>query len=99
MPPFQVTKAPDISGWPDLEITDKNIEQYFNAEEQNISVLLGKETSCLIDIDLDCAEAGHFAADLLPNTSFRYGRKSNPCSHYLYHVPDIGESFRFEYPI
>ncbi|PZP54864.1 MAG: hypothetical protein DI586_08630 [Micavibrio aeruginosavorus] len=91
-------KAPAIKGWQDLNITNDNAHEFFSTAPQNISVLLGKEGSNLIDLDLDCPEARIFAQKFAPKTEFRYGRLSNPVSHWLYHVTDGDESVRFEHP-
>jgi hypothetical protein len=51
-----------------------------------IGVITGPVNSGPVDIDLDCAEAIHFAPYFLPPTQAVFGRKSKPRSHYLYRV-------------
>ena len=77
-------KAPVISGWPELFVTDANLSQYFNGQPMNIGVLLGQPGNGVMDVDLDCQEAILAASYLLPTTGAVFGRKSKPSSHWLY---------------
>ena len=57
----------------------------------------------IVDIDLDCKEAIQLAKYFLPVTNFKYGRESNPTSHWLYRVIDLTKKhtrkwFEFEDP-
>ena len=59
---------------------------HFNGKPQNIGVLLGEPSGWLIDVDLDHALAIEKAAEYLPPTPLRFGRKSKPESHWIYRV-------------
>jgi hypothetical protein len=74
-------KGPEISGWPNLRISEK-APRYFNGARQNIGVLLGPCSGNLCDVDLDSDEA-IAAAVLLPKT-ITFGRASTPAARRLY---------------
>lgn len=74
--PFR-EKAPVLSGWQTLRLTDAELTHYFNGGPQNIGALLG----CHADVDLDCVEALAAAPDFLPRTDRRHGRPSRRASH------------------
>lgn len=82
------TKAPVHKDWNNLSITNENVAKYFSDAPQNVSVLLGKENSKLMGLDLDCPGARYFAGLFAPETGYIYGRKSNPESHWIYTVTD-----------
>ena len=84
-------KSPELRGWPQLEITASNINDYFDQRRQNIGVKLGSQSGGLTDIDLDCVEAVVLADELLPETSGVFGRESKRSSHWLY-VTDLCKS-------
>ena len=77
-------KCPRIKGWTELSVTDENVQHYFNANPQNVGVLLGDTSGDLVDVDLDCSEACAIAACLLPATNSMFGRASKPTSHFLF---------------
>ncbi len=81
--PFR-QKKPILKGWPQLRITAETAPKYFNNKPANVGGLLG--INGLSDIDLDCAEARVVADILLPETGFRFGRRSALDSHRFYRV-------------
>jgi hypothetical protein len=82
--PFR-EKAPTLTGWQRLRITDERaLAAYFNGDAQNVSVLDGEPSGWLIDADLDAAEALRLAPVFLPPTPCRFGRESRRASHWLY---------------
>lgn len=52
-------------------------------ERCNFGILLGT-ASQVVDVDLDCHEAGMLADKYLPVTGYVWGRDGNPASHRLY---------------
>ena len=56
-------------------------------EFKNLFIITGDNN--IVDIDLDCMEAIKLAPFFLPETSMKYGRESNPRSHWLYEVIDL----------
>ena len=81
-------KAPTLTNWPELRVTEEHLEDYFNGSEQNIGVLLGDPSGGLVDVDLDTAEAVRVASYFLPET-YVYGRESRPASHRFYLCPGV----------
>jgi len=73
-------KRPQIDGWPDLRLTDRDLERFFN-DESNIGILTGAPSGGLTDVDLDCLEAVRLAPAFVPETAMWSGRKSRPRSH------------------
>ena len=70
-------------------------------EYKNYHIITGDNN--IVDIDLDCLEAIKLALYFLPATSMKYGRESNPSSHWLYKVIDLTKKhtrkyFSFEDP-
>ena len=55
-------------------------------EYKNYHIITGDNN--IVDIDLDCMEAIKLAPYFLPATSMKYGRQSNPTSHWLFKVID-----------
>ena len=79
---------PDDPGgrnWQNLRITEETASHYFNGSKRNVGVLLGGEHGHA-DVDLDCMEAIRIAADLLPVTGLKFGRKSKQASHWFYRI-------------
>jgi len=95
--PFR-EKAPKISNWPTLRLTEADLPKYFNGAPSNIGLILGDEYGTT-DIDLDCLEAIAVAGEFLPETSMLFGRKSKPRSHFLYRADPPVKSRRFLDPI
>jgi len=79
-------KFPKTKDWPELRITHVTVPQYFNGAEQNVGVLTGAASNDLGDVDLDHRLAVQLAPDFLPQTPSKFGRRSNPDSHWLYYV-------------
>jgi hypothetical protein len=86
-----------MRGWPNLRVAELNAAQYF-AGEQNIGIILGKPSSGLTDVDLDCAEAMELAT-ILPPTDAIFGRASKPSSHRLYRVEGTAPTLKLSDPI
>lgn len=74
-------------GWEKFRVTADTIGNHFNGNPQNIGVLNGEPSGGLVDADLDVPEAVETAKSYLPTCYTRFGRKTNPDSHYLYRVP------------
>ncbi len=81
--------------WEKLRITPQTAPHYFNGGPQNFGVLTGDDFGSA-DVDLDCPEAVNAAAHYLPDTGMRFGRASNPSSHWFYRVdpPLPSETFK-----
>ena len=77
----------NAKGWTKLRVTSQTVEQFFKPGD-NVGALWGEPSNWLVDIDLDSEEARVAAVKLLPET-FVYGRKSSPCSHYIYRCSGI----------
>jgi len=88
-------KGPDIQDWPNLNIDENNLADYFKDEKQNVGLLLGGVNG-LIDIDLDCAEAVELAPFFLPPTHLKGGRGKRPNSHWFYNSPNF-KSMQFSH--
>jgi hypothetical protein len=95
--PFR-EKAPRISNWPALRLTEAELSKYFNGAPSNIGLILGDDYGTT-DIDLDCLEAIAAASEFLPETGMIFGRKSKPRSHFLYRSDPPVRSCRFLDPI
>lgn len=70
-------------------------------EYKNYHIITGDNN--IVDIDLDCMEAIKLAPYFLPTTNMKYGRQSNPTSHWLFKVIDLTKKttrkwFSFEDP-
>ena len=79
------TKAPIITGWQKLRLTEAEISKRFKGKS-NIGVLVGEPSGGLVDIDLDCDEACELADEFLPPTCAEFGHGKQPRSHRLYQV-------------
>jgi bifunctional DNA primase/polymerase-like protein/uncharacterized protein DUF3987 len=91
------SKNPNRSGWQHFSVKKEDLPQFFNGKPQNVGVLLGKPSSGLTDIDLDCAESIALASFFLPSSHTVFGRISKPRSHYLYIVTgDESKTAKFE---
>jgi len=82
------SKNPNLSGWQNLSLTEKDLPNHFNGKPQNIGVLLGAKSKGLTDIDLDSPEAVKIADYFLPQTKAEFGRAGKPRSHRLYYCKD-----------
>lgn len=87
-------KGATLKGWPDLRLTIDTVDQYFNGEPQNISILMGSPKN-LADVDVDCDEARWAAMEYLPVTGLNWGRPSNPNSHHLYYTDPAAASVKY----
>jgi hypothetical protein len=78
------SKAPNCSDWQNLRIGANNIAQYFSDSSGNLGILNGSPSGNTVDLDLDCPEALRVAPLLLPKTTWVFGRKSAPRSHWIF---------------
>lgn len=76
-------KAPKMSGWQNLRLTEEELPPRFTNGE-NVGVLLGEPSGWLTDVDLDCPEAVALAGCMLPQTNAIFGRPGKRRSHFLY---------------
>lgn len=76
------SKAAVESGWPSIIHGDESVRREFKPLD-NVGALMGAPSEWVVDVDIDSIEALKLAPQLLPKT-LRFGRKSNPASHYLY---------------
>ncbi len=79
-------KNPGFDKWEQLRLDRDDLPHRFNGRPQNIGVLLGEPSRWLIDVDLDHELAVRLAAEFLPPTPAKFGRKSKPLSHWLYYT-------------
>jgi len=91
-----LSKNPGFKGWEQMRLTPDVLDQHFNGRPQNIGVLLGEPSDCLIDIDLDHMLAVELAPQFLPPTPAVFGRPSKPRSHWIYRAtaPVATKKFR-----
>jgi hypothetical protein len=80
-------KRPVVKGWPDRKFGPSDFP-----DGSNVAIRVGRQSGCLVDLDLDCEEAIELAPLYLPATDAIFGRASKPKSHYLY----IAEDATFE---
>ena len=84
------SKMPTTNDWPNNGLTFDEA-CYPNA---NVGILLG-ETSGLLDVDLDCAEALALADIILPSPNAVFGRNAPDSCHYLYRCATSGKRVAF----
>ncbi len=77
------SKAPVLTAWQELRLTEPELPQHFNCVG-NIGLLLGEPSGWLVDVDLDCPEAIELAPRFLPPTLAVSGRLGAPHSHWWY---------------
>ncbi len=70
--------------WQKSSLTESELQTHFGSTRRNIGVLNGQPSGDLVDVDLDCVEALHLAAHILPPSGAVFGRASKPDSHWLY---------------
>jgi hypothetical protein len=93
------TKAPWIPGWEQLRLTEAELPLHFRAgQPQNIGVLLGDPSGCLVDVDLDHSLAVQLAARFLPKTTTVFGRISKPRSHWLFYLSEDAPTRQWRLP-
>ena len=84
------SKAPILSGWPSLRLTEATVSDYFPAGRQlNVGLLTGRlngDAGGEVVVDIDCMEALRAADLILPETGRIAGRPGNPRSHRHYRV-------------
>src|SRR5829696_10431560 len=78
-------KNPNRPGWQNERHALDDIPRLWN-NGQNIGLLLGEPSGWLVDVDLDCPEAGAIADRFLPDAPAS-GRKGAPRSHRLFITP------------
>jgi hypothetical protein len=79
------SKDPGYPGWQNLRLTQDALDEYFPTQKvHNVGILNGAPSSNTLDVDLDCVEAVLAAPQLLPTTSWVFGRKTAPSSHWVY---------------
>jgi hypothetical protein len=93
-----LSKDPGYSGWPSLRLQLETLDQYFPpGEARNVGILNGAPSHNHIDVDLDCREAVGAGGLLLPTTGWIFGRKSAPCSHWIYQTDVSLDTAQEEY--
>jgi putative DNA primase/helicase len=92
-------KGCTIPGWSALILEENELSSFFKEEPSNIAVLLGDASGGLVDIDLDCPEAGVLAPICLPRTECVFGRAGNPGSHWIYRTNNPGKKISLSDPI
>ena len=81
------SKAPVLSGWQNLRLTDAELPQHFG-RDTNIGLLLGAPSQGLVDVDLDAPEAISAADAFLPATGRMHGRASKSLALVVCHRSD-----------
>src|SRR5215475_3373660 len=93
------TKGPVVKGWPDLRLTgDSDLNPYFSGEHQNIAILMG-EPDNLSDVDIDSEEAAWAWKEYAIPTGLKWGRQSNPASHWLYYADQAPATVKYLDPV
>ena len=91
------SKAPRISKWQDLRLTEAEIPNYFT-NGANVGLILGEASSGLVDVDLDSPEAVTVAPHFLPDTAMAHGRDGSPDSHFWYRADPLPKHTQFKHP-
>lgn len=92
------SKDPGFTGWPDLRVKADTLDDHFpRGKPCNVGILNGTPSNNTHDVDLDCAEAISAARRLLPKTSWVFGRKSAPGSHWIYRTDRAFDSAQLKY--
>jgi P4 family phage/plasmid primase-like protien len=74
--------------WNNRHLTVADAPKYFDRDQNNVLVVLGKDSGNLTDMDLDWLEAAA-AADIIFNDLPSFGRSGKPRSHRLGRCSDI----------
>jgi predicted P-loop ATPase len=92
-------KRPPMRGWQNCRLTVDDLQEHFS-NGNGLGWLLGIKPRPIADVDIDCGEAVAVSSLIpLPKTNRIFGRLSNPCSHYLYELPEEFESESFKDPL
>jgi hypothetical protein len=78
-------KAPVLTGWQRGGFSADAIDP-----TGNVGFLMGEPSGGRVDVDLDHPLAVGMAREFLPATGYRWGRKGNPDSHWIYQTPKPG---------
>jgi hypothetical protein len=78
-------KIPFLQDWPNRRFEEAELDDLFS-DGCNVGLVLGKASSGLGDVDLDCREARALAPSFLPETVAKFGRPLTPRSHWLYQL-------------
>ncbi|MAG36329.1 MAG: hypothetical protein CL878_08805 [Dehalococcoidia bacterium] len=92
-------KSPKRRGGQKQRLTEDDIPKHFGGSAKNVGVLLGEPSGGLVDVDLDTPEAVLLAPYFLPKTGARFGRPSNPNSHWLYQCDSPPRTERYADPL
>lgn len=88
-------KQPVHNKWQHMRLKPEDVDRVWApGSQRNIGLILG--VGGLVDIDLDCEQALHFAY-MLPPTGWAFGR-SGAILHYLYTIPEHVPFERFHDP-
>lgn len=97
LPTPRAEKAPRITNWTTLQLTENDLPAHFS-DSPNVGIILGEISGGLVDVDLDCAEAISLADSFLPRTEFVFGRASKPQSHRFYIADPLPAPHKFSAP-
>ena len=78
------SKVPGRQGWQKERFDEDALRERLSAGPRNVSILFGKPSGGLVDLDLDCAEARTLATEFLPETAAVFGRAGSRGSHRLF---------------
>lgn len=82
------SKATGDEGWSSSDyVTDWNA---WTKDDLGIGMVLGGQLG-IIDIDVDDPRITGLCKSLLPDTNWRYGRKSKKSSHFVYRAANVAE--------
>jgi putative DNA primase/helicase len=88
-------EATCVENWPDLAPGSFSSD-YFR--DKNVALGLGSQSGGLVDVDIDENALVPTLTDLLPKTSFRFGRESRPSTHFIYAVSEPLRHFAIRDP-
>lgn len=78
-----------LPDWSSRSLPISELRRELWLPERGIGLVLGKASSGLVDVDLDCDEALEVAPALLPFTPMVHGRQGRPWSHWWYVCPGV----------
>lgn len=80
-------KNPHANNWQEKPVPYEDLKIMMNGETPiNVSILLGKYSNGIVDIDLDSPSAIYLASEWLPDTGLVFGRASTRGAHRLYRI-------------